>query len=218
MRFIFFSCFPFSKIELKNKIKENQEKQALKSCLDELITLFHDSKELSLSNGTTVSVILLNEKKQKVWIENIGDSTCVLYRRSKDPLILTEMHQLSNPLEFERVKQSGAKIDDRYIIHPDDEGLEWPKVIQLTRTVGDLEFSSRAGIIHQPFETEVDIVSDDQYLVLASDGLWDLISPKDLMGLLDGSPQDCLNKIQEAIENNFEYIPDDIGLVIKKLN
>lgn len=63
------------------------------------------------------------------------------------------------------------------MVHPDDVKLEWPRVLGVTRTLGDLSFDeSASGISREATVVEHNLIAQPdrlQFLVVATDGLWD---------------------------------------------
>jgi len=185
--------------------------------------VFHTYPAVCTCNGTTLTVVVLNSKFKTLWTANIGDSLAVLAEEKAPedllPVMLTEMHRTNSQQEVARAVACGAKIRDQYIVHPEDADLEWPRVIGLTRTIGDLEFGPRCGIIATPHMKETKLESArHRYLVVASDGLWDVLSPLQVVNLLKGTPTDCLERIERVILEECGVVQDDLAIVIKRLD
>jgi len=96
---------------------------------------------------------------------------------------LTKPHNLKNPEERQRVQSCNGKISDDRLAHP----IWNPKLISLavTRAIGDLYFKHKdytegkeSGLIAEPEITKVMLTTDDDFILLASDGFWDVISKK----------------------------------------
>ncbi|CCW60656.1 unnamed protein product [Phytomonas sp. EM1] len=114
-------------------------------------------------------------------IGNVGDCEAVLCRGGT-PNVLTVKHTLqSNAKEVERVHDAGGKIFHNRVGHPKFN----PSVISLgvTRAIGDAGFKldmytdgKPSGIISNPDTISVKLTSEDEFLVVASDGLWDVMS------------------------------------------
>ncbi|XP_050714608.1 proteoglycan 4-like isoform X3 [Eriocheir sinensis] len=122
------------------------------------------SKE-KLKGGTTAVVALVREKRLVVaWL---GDSQALLVRR-RTPVRMVEPHKPELPIERERVEEMGGCVLNI-------QGT-WRVLGQLavSRAIGDREY--------KPFvSSECDIKSleiegDEDFLILACDGLWDTLS------------------------------------------
>lgn len=122
-----------------------------------------ESEELSLV-GTTAVVTLLSS--QSMYLANAGDSRAVLYRDGV-ALALTDDHKAAREDETARVEAAGGQI------------LFWNGVrvmglLAVSRAIGD--HSLRPYVIADPEVTVVNRHPLDELLVMASDGLWDVIS------------------------------------------
>lgn len=128
------------------------------------------TEELSLV-GTTAVVALLSS--QSMYLANAGDSRAVLYRDGK-ALALTDDHKAAREDETARVEAAGGQI------------LFWNGVrvmglLAVSRAIGD--HSLRPYVIADPEVTVVNRHASDELLVMASDGLWDVISNQEACAL-----------------------------------
>ncbi|XP_069169048.1 uncharacterized protein [Procambarus clarkii] len=124
------------------------------------------SKE-KLKGGTTAVVALVREKRLVVaWL---GDSQALLVRR-RHPVRMVEPHKPELPVERERVEEMGGCVINI-------QGT-WRVLGQLavSRAIGDREYkpyvSSECDI------KSLEIEGDEDFLILACDGLWDTLSPE----------------------------------------
>ncbi|KAK8732938.1 hypothetical protein OTU49_006672 [Cherax quadricarinatus] len=120
-----------------------------------------------LKGGTTAVVALVREKRLVVaWL---GDSQALLVRR-RHPLRMVEPHKPELPLERERVEEMGGCVINI-------QGT-WRVLGQLavSRAIGDREYkpyvSSECDI------KSLEIEGDEDFLILACDGLWDTLTPE----------------------------------------
>ena len=144
-------------------------------------------------SGTTCLLLFLFD--DYIICSNIGDSMCVLFNCSNEDRwtydIISKIHKPDIQSEKERILSNGG------VIHPfyDELGVfEGPNRVyvkgktypglSLTRSIGDLE-AEKIGIISEP-----DIIikkkdSSCKYIVLGSDGLWDVIKPYDIRRIIN---------------------------------
>jgi len=136
--------------------------------------------------GTTVTAVLIVENV--LYVANLGDSDVVLCSKG-EAIVLTESHVPSNPSERNRVELAGGSIVS------DKKGTErlghptWnPNFVNIgvTRAIGDLYFKSeefvgnkKSGLIALPSINERNLIDDDEFMIIASDGFWDVVSPKE---------------------------------------
>lgn len=143
--------------------------------------------DLQFSGTTCLLLFILNDT---LICSNIGDSICVLFNCSNEDRwtteILSKIHKPDIPSEHERIILNGG------VIHPyyDEFGVyEGPNRVyakgktypglSLTRTIGDLE-GEKIGIISEPEIVIKKIDSTSKYVVMGSDGLWDVVKPYDV--------------------------------------
>lgn len=123
-----------------------------------------------LSSGSTLSLVFVTHDRQ-VWVANVGDSSVYgLNERVTNKLSVD--HKVTRKEERERVlAHKGFSIDpDGYVIAPCGSG------VNMTRSLGEREFLP--ALSAQPFVHQLRVPYT--MLVIASDGIWDVISPKTL--------------------------------------
>lgn len=146
--------------------------------IDEMIldeakkTGFHES-----GTAATVAVIRGN----KLFLANVGDAMAILCRNGQ-ALMLTTLHRAENPKEHIRVENDGGVIVRSRVHHPSWNGQMVN--IEITRSLGDAYFKAYeftkglcSGIISEPDVCTVVLRSGDEFLLVASDGFWDVVPP-----------------------------------------
>jgi len=144
--------------------------------VDEEIKLMPESEYMG---STAVVVLICKEKdhisplstRRVIYCANVGDSRCVLIsnfgvRR------LSYDHKASDPSEIDRVNSTGGMIFN---------GRVFGQLI-ITRAFGDSSLK-RYGVSVTPHICKSFINDKDKYLVLASDGVWDVIEDDELLRL-----------------------------------
>ncbi|XP_064117081.1 LOW QUALITY PROTEIN: mucin-2-like [Macrobrachium nipponense] len=126
-----------------------------------------------LKGGTTAVVALVREKRLVVaWL---GDSQALLVRR-RNPVRMVEPHKPELPVERERVEEMGGCVINI-------QGT-WRVLGQLavSRAIGDADYkpyvSSECDI------KSLEIEGDEDFLILACDGLWDTLSAEDAVNVV----------------------------------
>ncbi|KAL8536524.1 hypothetical protein ACS0TY_011934 [Phlomoides rotata] len=127
-------------------------------------------------SGTTAVVVVLTENH--IVVGNCGDSRAVLYRGG-NIVPLSFDHKPDRADEEARIKASGGLIINIDI--PRVEG-----VLAMSRAIGDKNL--KPFVISEPEVTFTRRDKDDEFLILASDGMWDVIS-NDMAGLV---ARECL--------------------------
>ena len=177
--------------ELISKLFSNED--FIRKIIAELDLKANESNFDLQFSGTTCLLLFLFE--DYIICSNIGDSMCVLFNCSNEDRwtydIISKIHKPDIQSEKDRVLLNGG------VIHPyyDELGIfEGPNRVyvkgktypglSLTRSIGDLE-AEKIGIISEP---DIIIKKKDstcKYLVLGSDGLWDVIKPYDVRRIVN---------------------------------
>ncbi|KAG7663024.1 MgPP2CL-1 [[Candida] subhashii] len=101
--------------------------------------------------------------KRMLYTSNVGDSRIVLSRRGK-PYRLSYDHKATDLNEMNRIRDSGGLIMKNRV----------NGVLAVTRSLGDSYMKDL--VIGKPFTTATEVTPDDEYIILACDGVWDVIS------------------------------------------
>lgn len=116
-----------------------------------------------------------NYNKDKLWILNVGDSRAIKCNSAYIAEQLSIDHKPSVPQERLRIEQLGGKIEY--------DGSDWRiKDLSLSRAFGDLE--AKPFVSHFPQIYKYKINSQDKFMILACDGLWDVLSNQDAIDFI----------------------------------
>lgn len=132
-------------------------------------------------SGTTGSVCVL--KPGKAWIAAVGDSASILIsQRGDEPpswRLLSGDHRLTNEKEKQRVIEAGARVAKRGNQSKGHLRIWLPELdtpgLMVTRSLGDA-IGKTVGVISEPEVQIVDLGPSQRYIVMASDGVWDVLS------------------------------------------
>ncbi|KAL9248134.1 hypothetical protein vseg_021491 [Gypsophila vaccaria] len=151
----------------------------------------HRKIDAFYSGTTALSVVRQGER---IIIANVGDSRAVLATTSEDGNLvavqLTIDFKPNLPQEEERITQCNGRVfclQDEPGVHrvwlPDEEvpGLA------MSRAFGDYCIKD-FGLISVPEVTQRNITSKDQFILLASDGVWDVVSNQEAVEIVSSTP------------------------------
>ncbi|PON37352.1 Protein phosphatase 2C [Parasponia andersonii] len=153
--------------------KETMERSFTR--MDEEVQAWNDSDEISNCRcelqtpqcdavGSTAVVAVVTP--EKIVVSNCGDSRAVLCRNGV-AVPLSSDHKPDRPDELLRIEAAGGRV------------IYWdgPRVLgmlAMSRAIGDNYL--KPYVIPEPEVTTTDRTEDDECLILASDGLWDVVS------------------------------------------
>ena len=118
--------------------------------------------------GSTAIMVLhyIHNKKEHLVIMNIGDSRAILSRHRKS-VVLSIDHKPNSPSEKLRIEEQGGFISY--------DGYDWRiKGLSLSRSFGDI--FAIPYVTHKPDIFYRNINKSDAFIVLACDGLWDVMT------------------------------------------
>jgi len=118
-----------------------------------------------LNDGTTAVVALT--LGSRILVANAGDSRAVLVQRDGRTVALSEDHKPNRPDEIARIKALGGGVYFHGVWRVGG-------VLAVSRAIGDLPL--KPFISSTPEIREWDVSGEDCALVIACDGLWDVLS------------------------------------------
>lgn len=121
-----------------------------------------DTSEQTVGSTAVVAVV----GPQRIVVANCGDSRAVLSRGGV-PVPLSSDHKPDRPDELERVEAAGGRVINW-------NGYRILGVLATSRSIGD--YYLKPYVIAEPEVTVMDRTDKDEFLILASDGLWDVVS------------------------------------------
>ncbi|VVU95265.1 Protein phosphatase 2C [seawater metagenome] len=127
--------------------------------------------------GSTALLAIHNMelKKNNLWVANTGDSRCVICNKYNIAVQLSKDHKPNNFEERSRIHGLNGKISF--------DGSDWRiKDLSLSRAFGDLD--ATPFVTHKPQIFKYKISSRDKFLILACDGLWDVLSNQEAVNFV----------------------------------
>lgn len=121
--------------------------------------------------GSTAVVAVVTP--DKIIVSNCGDSRAVLCRNGV-AIPLSVDHKPDRPDELNRIQEAGGRV-----IYWD--GARVLGVLAMSRAIGDNYL--KPYVISEPEVTITDRTNEDECLILASDGLWDVVSNETACGV-----------------------------------
>ena len=125
--------------------------------------------------GTTALAVLV--WGDAVYVANAGDCRAMLVRGGCS-CALSRDHTAEDPAERRRCTEQGGRVEQR--------GGAWrvgAAGVAVTRGLGDFD-AREDGLTPEPEVARVQLCEEDEYLVLACDGLWDVLSEEEVAELV----------------------------------
>ena len=128
-----------------------------------------------------------SKKKSYIWVINVGDSRAILINKNNIAVQLSKDHKPNTPEERQRIENLNGKLTF--------DGVDWRiNGLSLSRAFGDIECTP--CVTHLPQIYRYKLSPDDKFLVLACDGLWDVLSNQDVADFL-------INLVNKKFTGNY---------------
>jgi len=153
----------------------------LKTAYVEVDNSLADHVDASVSGTTAVSCFM---RKNHMWLANSGDSRAIIVRK-KDKgtgftsVDLTEDQKPDTPAEMRRILSMGGHVTPAGANGSPSRVWHNLRGLAMARSIGD-HAAATVGVIAEPEITEYDVRPEDHSLVIASDGVWELITSEEV--------------------------------------
>jgi protein phosphatase PTC1 len=198
-------------IKKNNNIENSDDmKEILKNSFEAI------DKEINRQNfknetGSTGTVLLLykdNDSKtgKSLICANVGDSKAYLINKTEIKLI-TKDHKCSDADEVKRIRDTGGVVFRERVFG----------TLMLTRSFGDKEMK-KYGVLSTPDIFCHNIEDDDLFIVIASDGVWDVVEEDEVFKFSQDkiSSSEFSKKIIQLAKERDTH--DNISCIVVKLN
>jgi Leucine-rich repeat (LRR) protein/serine/threonine protein phosphatase PrpC len=122
-------------------------------------------REQQYRDGATLAMALVSG--EQVIVAHLGDSRVIVLKESGAVRFATQDHKPESRDELERILMAGGKV-----VEGRTDG-----VVAVARGLGDFAVH---GLSHEPSITTVDLEPDDRWVILACDGVLDVLTNEDI--------------------------------------
>jgi len=178
-------------------------------------------------SGTTAVTCLI--KENHLWIANSGDSRAIVVRKTPGAsgmkaIDLTIDHKPDSPGEMKRILQMGGHVTPAGANGSPSRVWHNLRGLAMARSIGD-HAAATVGVIAEPEITEYDLVEDDYCIVIASDGVWELLGSQTVADIIASVKSGDVQDMCDTIVDQSSYMwkveegdyRDDITVVILML-
>jgi serine/threonine protein phosphatase PrpC len=158
------------------------------------------------SSGTTAATVWVTP--EGIGYAHVGDSRIVL-AQGGEVKRLTRDHKVSDRQEYARLVARGARFWGPYIVLPGGKGLA------VARALGDRAFSP--FVIPDPDVGFLPPLAGERTLILACDGLWDVVEDDEAAGIATGE-EDVQRAAQALVEEALARgTTDNVTVVVVRV-
>ncbi len=163
---------------------------------------------LDVGSTSLVAHICVEEDQRLLYSANVGDSRSILIKQ-KEAKRLSKDHKAIDKEEYERVTKVGGIIFNNRL----------GGNLAITRSIGDFNYKMKeSGLISEPYIKKVVVEDTDRFLIMGSDGIWDVINEEIAFELCNGvTSANTLAQIfiQKSINLGSR---DNLSCIVVKLN
>jgi serine/threonine protein phosphatase PrpC len=193
---------------MKESLPINSENYAekLKSLFLKLDNIIKDNNFYQVGATACVVYITKENGKKILYCANVGDTRCTLIKTYKS-FRLSYDDRASDENEYNRIIKEGGVVFGGRVYGQ----------LMLSRAFGDWELKSY-GVSCEPHVVKINIENDDRYVVIASDGVWDVLEDEDVHELskpANNSLDLCRNIMKNTVEKGSM---DNISCFVIELN
>eukprot|EP00771_Trimastix_marina_P000905 gnl/Trimastix_PCT/194.p1 GENE.gnl/Trimastix_PCT/194~~gnl/Trimastix_PCT/194.p1 ORF type:complete len:285 (+),score=35.69 gnl/Trimastix_PCT/194:52-855(+) len=163
-------------------------------------------------NGTTAATGFIRKQNREgverrvIYAANCGDARTVLVKRGGHAVRLSLDHKPNNPEETERINKVNGFV----------AGNRVNGILSVARALGD--HAMKRFIISTPYVSETELTEDDTHLIVACDGVWDVMSDQTAAEIIQPHLDDC-QKAAEVLKDQAlaRRSMDNISCMVIKL-
>lgn len=181
---------------LHKNIIPSKNDSNIDSIIEKIFLDSHREIIMKSQSGSTAAVAIFNilNKTKYITAINIGDSRIVLSQSGK-AIDLSVDHKPDLPKEREMLEKAGAFVwqnkNDVFRVYLPQGFVHGG--IAMSRSLGDIDFAD--FLSHRPDIIKHEIVKNDEFVIIACDGLWDVMTSQKAVSFVK----------KELEKNNNDY-------------
>lgn len=179
--------------------------QGLKTIVEKLPT------SVAKHQGTTAILVL--RRANEMWVANVGDSRAIISLTDGNSIQLTDDHKPNREDEYRRITSQGGFVapsfkGDVYRVNAS---------LAVSRSIGDLSLFPH--VTWKPEITYASIATTFKFLVLATDGIWDVLDNNDVSTILSLHATNNINSVAKdiCVLARMRNSTDNISVIIVRL-
>lgn len=185
----------------KRYLKRMSVEEAFETSYDEIDYLCGSLGHIDCGSTSVNCYIREENESLMIYTANVGDSEAMICS-DRTYMILSTAHNEDNPKEKKRIYDLGGHFRNGYVMGE----------LNMTRAVGD--YSVKKYVHCNPSLSKVD-VGYAEYVVLASDGLFDVLNYNDIHRLITRSSKTLKEKVDLLIRSAYDRgSSDNITVVL----
>ncbi|KAM3191443.1 hypothetical protein ACQJBY_068988 [Aegilops geniculata] len=152
--------------------------------------------------STALAAVLVGDQ---IYVANVGDSRAIALKGGK-AIPLSDDHKPNLKDERTRIENAGGGVSY--------DGFTWrvDGILAMSRAFGNR--SLKNYVIAEPDIQETQVSSDLEYLVLATDGLWDVVQNEDVISLMRATDEPEVAAVKLTEMAHSRHSSDNITCIV----
>lgn len=157
--------------------------------------------------GSTATTAFLLDKGRRLIVANVGDSRSVLSRDGA-AVDLSVDHEPQKPRERQMVESRGGQVSKQFA----SDVYRVDRRLAMSRAFGD--YNLKAHITVEPDMWEGELTADDEFFIIASDGLWHIMDSQESINIArkESNAKAAANALSQAALDRKSH--DDISVLV----
>lgn len=146
-------------------------------------------------SGSTATILIRNP--EGIIVANVGDSRSVLCCENGKAKRLSVDHKVSNIDEMKMIQSKGG-----IVIRKDNNNYRLNGKLDVSRSIGDISYKKYITPI--PSITMLNYDNEHKYAIIASDGVWDVISDSEAVEIVSRELTNPTIKVYDSQINKYQ--------------
>jgi len=162
----------------------------------------------NIGSTACISYITIEQGKRVLYVGNVGDTRALLISKNSVKRLSFD-HKCIEQSEEQRVKSVGGIIFNARVFGQ----------LNLSRALGDHSLKNY-GVIASPYTSRTVLTENENYLVMASDGVWDTILDDDMLNIFNENTNKNTEELANLIVKKSLELDskDNISCIVIKFN
>ncbi|KAI9473701.1 MAG: hypothetical protein EXX96DRAFT_621335 [Benjaminiella poitrasii] len=157
----------------------------------------------SVDKDLGASALLCYISGTKLYVANVGDALAVLSRNNGQAYEITQKHIPLNPSEISRIRAAGGYVSNAGLLN--DE-------LSVSRSFGYYHLIPVVNA--NPYISTINLAENDEFVIMASRGLWDRISYQTAVDIARTEKDDLMAAAQKLRDFALTYGADDNVMIM----
>lgn len=149
------------------------------------------------------SAVLCYISGTKLYVANVGDALAVISRNNGQAFEITQKHIPLNPSEVSRIRAAGGHVSNSGLLNNE---------LHVSRSFG--HFHLVPVVNCNPFVSTIDLTENDEFVIMASRGLWDKMTYQTAVDIARTQKDDLMAAAQKLRDFAITYGATDNLMVM----